>query len=80
MLDQTAASPNKEAFDENRNLPSTKLDISDAPAPDANPGGPTPTDDASSGIAPIAGFIPKDAPNLSHPTPPPDQPLSLIHI
>jgi bromodomain-containing factor 1 len=76
MLDQTAASPNKEAFDENRNLPSTKLDITDAPAIDANPGGPTPTDDASSGIAPIAGFIPKDAPNLSHPTPPPDQPLA----
>jgi bromodomain-containing factor 1 len=76
MLDQTAAPPNKEAFDENRNLPPTKLDISDAPALDTNPGGPTPTDDASSGIAPIAGFIPKDAPNLSHPTPPPDQPLA----
>lgn len=76
MLDQTAAPPNKEAFDENRNLPATKLDTSDASALDANPGGPTPTEDASSGIAPIAGFIPKDAPNLSHPTPPPDQPLA----
>ena len=76
MLDQTAAPPNKEAFDENRNLPSTKLDVTDAPALDTNPGGPTPTDDASSGIAPIAGYIPKDAPNLSHPTPPPDQPLA----
>jgi bromodomain-containing factor 1 len=76
MLDQTKASPNKEAFDENRNLPSTKLDTTDAPVSDANPGGPTPTEDASSGIAPIAGYIPKDAPNLSHPTPPPDQPLA----
>lgn len=76
MLDQTKAAPNKEAFDENRNLPSTKLDTTDATVPDANPGGPTPTEDASSGIAPVAGFIPKDAPNLSHPTPPPDQPLA----
>lgn len=77
MLDNTSAPPNQEAFDENRNLPSTtKLDTTDAPAPEANPGGPTPTDDASFGIAPVAGYIPKDAPNLSHPTPPPDQPLA----
>lgn len=76
MSDQTKAPPNQEAFDENRNLPSTKLDTTDAPATDANPGGPTPTEDASSGIAPIADYIPKDAPNLSHPTPPPDQPLA----
>jgi len=77
MLDNTSAPPNQDAFDENRNLPSTtKLDTTDAPAPDVNPGGPTPTDDTSSGIAPVAGFIPKDAPNLSHPTPPPEQPLA----
>ncbi|KAM0720042.1 hypothetical protein Q7P37_004177 [Cladosporium fusiforme] len=75
MQDQSTAPPNQEAFDENRNLPSTKLDTTETSAPEANPGGPTPTEDASSGIAPIAGFIPKDAPNLSHPTPPPDQPL-----
>ena len=77
MLDNTSAPPNQEAFDENRNLPSTtKIDTTDAPAPEVNPGGPTPTDDTSSGIAPVAGYIPKDAPNLSHPTPPPDQPLA----
>jgi bromodomain-containing factor 1 len=77
MLDNTSASPNQEAFDENRNLPSTtKIDTTDAPAPEANPGGPTPTDDTSSGIAPVADYIPKDAPNLSHPTPPPEQPLA----
>lgn len=77
MPDQKAtAPPNQEAFDENRNLPSTtKLDIADTSVPDANPGGPTPTEDVS-GIAPIADYIPKDAPNLSHPTPPPDQPLA----
>lgn len=75
MQDQSSAPPNKEAFEENRNLPPTKLDTTETPAPEANPGGPTPTEDASSGIAPVAGFIPKDAPNLSHPTPPPDQPL-----
>lgn len=75
MQDQTTAPSNQEAFDENRHLPSTKLDTTDRAAPEANPGGPTPTEDASSGIAPIADYIPKDAPNLSHPTPPPDQPL-----
>ena len=77
MLDNTSAPNNKEAFDENRNLPSTaKIDTTDASAPEVNPGGPTPTDDTSSGIAPVAGYIPKDAPNLSHPTPPPEQPLA----
>jgi bromodomain-containing factor 1 len=73
MLDLSKAST--EAFDENRTLPSTKLDTTDAPVADGNPGGPTPTEDASTGLAPIAAYIPKDAPNLSHLTPPPDQPL-----
>lgn len=76
MQDQSTAPPNQEAFDENRNLPSTKLDTTDTSVPEKNPGGPTPIEDASSGIAPVASFIPKDAPNLSHPTPPPDQPLA----
>ena len=44
--------------------------------PDPNPAGPTPIDDVASGIQPIADFIPKDAANLSHPTPPPDEPLT----
>jgi bromodomain-containing factor 1 len=75
--DNTSAPQNQDAFDENSHLPSTKkIDTTDAPAPEVNPGGPTPTDDTSSGIAPVAAYIPKDAPNLSHPTPPPDQPLT----
>jgi bromodomain-containing factor 1 len=40
-----------------------------------NPAGPTPVDDVASGIQPVSDFIPKDASNLSHPTPPPDEPL-----
>jgi bromodomain-containing factor 1 len=75
--DNTSAPQNHEAFDENHTLPSTtKIDTTESPALEVNPGGPTPTDDTSSGIAPVAGYIPKDAPNLSHPTPPPDQPLT----
>lgn len=42
---------------------------------DPNPAGPTPIDDVVSGIQPISDFMPKDASNLSHPTPPPDEPL-----
>ena len=51
----------------------TKVTMSTAPDP--NPAGPTPIEDITSGIQPIADFIPKDASNLSHPTPPPDEPL-----
>jgi bromodomain-containing factor 1 len=42
---------------------------------DPNPAGPTPIEDVVSGIQPVSDFIPKDASNLSHPTPPPDEPL-----
>ncbi|KAF2724137.1 Bromodomain-containing protein [Polychaeton citri CBS 116435] len=34
-----------------------------------------PIEHANEGIAPMSDYIPKDAPNLSHPTPPPEQPL-----
>ena len=43
---------------------------------DPNPAGPTPVDDVSGGIQPVADLLPKDASNLSHPTPPPDEPLT----
>lgn len=77
---QDDAPANRDAYAENNALPPTKdasLSLKETSAvPDSNPAGPTPTDDAApSGIAPVADFIPKDAPNLSHPTPPPDQPL-----
>ena len=42
---------------------------------DLNPASPTPIEDVTSGIQPVSSFIPKDASNLSHPTPPPDEPL-----
>ena len=42
---------------------------------DPNPAGPTPIEDVVSGIQSVSDFIPKDASNLSHPTPPPDEPL-----
>lgn len=43
---------------------------------DLHPAGPSPIENIASGIQPIADFIPKDASNLSHPTPPPDEPLT----
>ncbi|KAK5174943.1 transcription initiation at TATA-containing promoter protein [Saxophila tyrrhenica] len=44
---------------------------------DLNPSGPSPVDDVSSGIQPVADFLPsKDSTHLSHPTPPPDEPLT----
>ncbi|KAH9827631.1 SWR1 complex bromodomain subunit bdf1-like [Teratosphaeria destructans] len=65
---------NTESFEENAALPSKEppFDLK-ATAPD--PAGPTPTEDVSSGIQPVADFVPKDAPTLSHPTPPPEEPL-----
>ena len=45
-------------------------------AVDLNPAGPTPVDDVTGGVQPVADFLPKDATNLSHPTPPPDEPLT----
>jgi len=54
----------------------TTINLKGASAiPDPNPAGPTPIEDVSSGIQPVADFLPKDAPAHSHPTPPPDQPL-----
>jgi len=35
-----------------------------------------PVEHVDSGIVPLADFIPKDAQNQSHPTPPPDEPLT----
>lgn len=72
---------NASGFSGNATLPATSLDVSAkaqpiSSVPDIDPAGPTPVDDVAPGIQPIADFIPKDASNLSHPTPPPDEPLS----
>lgn len=52
----------------------TTLNLKES-VPDPNPAGPTPTEDMVSGIQPVADFVPKEAPNLSHPTPPPEDTL-----
>lgn len=75
------AAANVSGFSGNASLPATDLEVSaKAPAPlstpDINPAGPAPVDDVASGIQPIADFVPKDASTLSHPTPPPDEPLN----
>lgn len=47
-----------------------------APPPaDPIPAATAPIDEVSSGIQPVADFIPKEASQVSHPTPPPDEPL-----
>lgn len=70
---------NGDNFVQNGSLPTaeTTINIKGATAsiPDHNAAGPTPVDDVADGIQPVASFVPKDAPNLSHPTPPPEQPL-----
>ncbi|KAK3056376.1 transcription initiation at TATA-containing promoter protein [Extremus antarcticus] len=43
---------------------------------DPIPSGAVPVEHVTSGIQPVADFLPKDATNLSHPTPPPDEPLT----
>lgn len=67
---------NDTAFGENASLPKTDTALDVNVAADTNPGagGPTPVEEVAPGIAPVADFIPKDAP-ASHPTPPPDEPL-----
>ena len=49
-----------------------------SPLPDSLPAGPAPApvENVTSGIQPVADFIPKDSSHLSHPTPPPDEPLT----
>lgn len=49
-------------------------DVASVPL-DSNPTAPAPAQDGGAGIAPIADFLPQDAPNLSHPTPLPDAPV-----
>ena len=63
---------NDDSFMENNN---TSFAVNDAPPPDINPAGPTPVEEVTEGMPPVSDFIPKDAPNHSHPTPPPDRPL-----
>lgn len=55
----------------------THLPVLDATTdiPEPNPVEPSPVDQVDSGITPMADFLPKDALNTSHPTPPPDEPL-----
>ncbi|KAK0934794.1 transcription initiation at TATA-containing promoter protein [Friedmanniomyces endolithicus] len=48
--------------------------------PTIDPAGPTPIENVIGGIQPVADFIPKDALNSSHLTPPPDRPLATADI
>jgi bromodomain-containing factor 1 len=66
---------NNGAFEENAALPKVEvpLDTGNSVAVDQELE-PKPVEDIAPGIAPVADFIPKDAPT-SHPTPPPDEPL-----
>jgi bromodomain-containing factor 1 len=59
---------------ENNALDTATIDAKST-LPESGAAGPTPIEDVSSGIQPVADFIPKDAPTHSHPTPPPEQPL-----
>ena len=65
------------AFSQPPAVTETTIDTKVAAPPQADPNaaGPTPVDDVVGGIQPVSDFIPKDASNLSHPTPPPDEPL-----
>ena len=56
-------------------MPLAVSDLVQPPAPDPNPAGPSPIEDVAPGQAPVADYIPKDAAPMSHPTPPPDEPL-----
>ena len=71
--------PNNSAFSNNAAIASfdTHPDTAMEDAtPDANPAGAHPTENVAPGIQPIADFLPKDASNLSHPTPPPEKSLT----
>ncbi|KAK4547990.1 hypothetical protein LTR36_010710 [Oleoguttula mirabilis] len=75
---------NADSFLENNTLHTkeTTINVKDATATalDPNLSEPTPTEDVVTGIQPVADFIPKGAPALSHPTPPPDQPLVASEV
>jgi bromodomain-containing factor 1 len=79
MTQDAVSSTNTESFVENATLSSkeTSLNIKDS-VPDPNPAGPTPTEDIAGGIDGVAGFMSKDAPALSHPTPPPEVEEPLV--
>ena len=69
----TEVAANAAGFEENATIPQGEADVS---MKDAITAGPSPVNDVTSGIQPTADFLPKDANNLSHPTPPPDEPLA----
>lgn len=68
-----------EALIENSAISTTDSNVhvkDNATALDPNLSDPTPATDLTSGNQPMANFLSKDAPAHSHPTPPPDQPLT----
>ncbi|KAK1041058.1 transcription initiation at TATA-containing promoter protein [Friedmanniomyces endolithicus] len=69
-----ASQMNDDSVVANNLLDSSTFAAMDAPSI-VDPVGPTPIEDVVGGIQPVADFIPKDALNSSHPTPPPDRPL-----
>ncbi|KAK3069807.1 hypothetical protein LTR53_011567, partial [Teratosphaeriaceae sp. CCFEE 6253] len=77
--DQPASSLNEDSFVENSTLDTTSFTNKDAPMGDDSTEI-TPTEGIVEGIQPVADFIPKDAPNHSHPTPPPDPPLETTDV
>ncbi|EME87789.1 uncharacterized protein MYCFIDRAFT_85828 [Pseudocercospora fijiensis CIRAD86] len=68
---------NAEAFGENAAVSKTdpSLGVASVAPAHPNPAAPTPIENVAPGIAPVAEFVPKEAPTTSHPTPPPDEPL-----
>lgn len=78
--DEVAA--NAAGFEGNATVSQSEVDVSmkqsTSPAVDSNPAGPTPVDEVAPGIQPVADFVPKEATNISHPTPPPDEPLETV--
>ncbi|KAK5709028.1 transcription initiation at TATA-containing promoter protein [Elasticomyces elasticus] len=70
---------NDDSFMGNASLDTTSFVSKDAPST-IEAAEPTPIEDVVDGIQPIADFIPKDAPNHSHPTPPPERPLDSSEV
>ncbi|TKA68238.1 hypothetical protein B0A55_10032 [Friedmanniomyces simplex] len=73
-LQDGVVAANDDSVMANNSLDTTSFTVKDAP-PIVDAAGPTPVEDAADGMQPVADFIPKDALNHSHPTPPPDRPL-----
>ncbi|KAK5112002.1 hypothetical protein LTR62_004536 [Meristemomyces frigidus] len=75
LLDQDDV--NQDSFKENHAIDTTQP-TAEPEQTESKSTAPTPIENVSSGIQPISDFIPKDAQNNSHPTPPPDQALATV--